>query len=97
MFSGEISYQEAKDRTSTSVGSNTDDGGLFDETIAAYALRRKAARDFLEAALVESHNKAFRPYLSRTHWTPASEDLTIGEFRHRASQQFSSYNGLMMC
>ena len=81
MLSGEISYQEVKDRTSSAVGSTTDDGGLFDETIAAYALRRKAALDFMEAALVDSHNKAFRAYLSRTHWTPASEDNTIGPCR----------------
>ncbi|PKS11227.1 hypothetical protein jhhlp_002988 [Lomentospora prolificans] len=81
VLSGEISYQEVKDRTSSAVGSTTDDGGLFDETIAAYALRRKAALDFMEAALVDSHNKAFRAYLSRTHWTPASEDNTIGPCR----------------
>ncbi|CAI4220019.1 unnamed protein product [Parascedosporium putredinis] len=77
VLSGEISYEEVKDRTSSAIGSNTGDGGLFDETIAAYTLRRKAARDYIEAALVDSQNKAFRAYLSRTHWTPASEDHAI--------------------
>ncbi|KAI8154237.1 hypothetical protein K4K49_007823 [Colletotrichum sp. SAR 10_70] len=72
-MSGEMSYEEVKDRTSTAVGSDTDDGILFDETIAAYSLRRKTAQDFLVNALADSHYKAFRAYATRTQWTTISD------------------------
>ena len=45
-----MSLEQVKDRTSNAVGSGSDEGGLFDETIAAYKLRRKAAGDFLVSA-----------------------------------------------
>ncbi|SPO04448.1 related to Rad50-interacting protein 1 [Cephalotrichum gorgonifer] len=73
-LSSELTFEEVKDRTSNAMGSDSDDGGLFDETIAAYKLRRKAAGDFLVSALADSHSKAFRAYLSRTHWTPTGDD-----------------------
>lgn len=72
-MSGEMTYEEVKDRTSTAVGSDTDDGVLFDETIAAYSLRRKTAQEFLVNALADSHYKAFRAYVTRTHWTTISD------------------------
>ncbi|KAK6206746.1 RINT-1 family protein [Colletotrichum tabaci] len=73
-MSGEMSYEEVKDRTSAAVGSEGDDGVLFDETIAAYSLRRKTALDFLVSALADSHYKAFRAYSTRTQWTTISEN-----------------------
>ncbi|KAJ0322212.1 hypothetical protein COL5a_008820 [Colletotrichum fioriniae] len=72
-MSGEMSYEEVKDRTSASVGSEANDGVLFDETIAAYSLRRKTAQEFLVNALADSHYKAFRAYATRTHWTTISD------------------------
>lgn len=72
-----MSLEQVKDRTSNAVGSGSDEGGLFDETIAAYKLRRRAAGDFLVSALVESHNKAFKAYIDRAHWTPASNETVI--------------------
>lgn len=72
-MSGEMSYEEVKDRTSAAVGSDADEGVLFDETIAAYTLRRKTAQEFLANALADSHYKAFRAYATRTHWTTISE------------------------
>ncbi|KAL0939703.1 rint-1 family protein [Colletotrichum truncatum] len=72
-MSGDMSYEEVKDRTSTAVGADTDDGILFDETIAAYSLRRKTAQDFLVNALSDSHYKAFRAYATRTQWTTISD------------------------
>lgn len=70
-----MSLEQVKDRTSNAVGSDSDDGGMFDETIAAYRLRQKAAADYLVSALTYSHNKAFRAYLGRTHWTPTSDEV----------------------
>ncbi|OHF01245.1 RINT-1 family protein [Colletotrichum orchidophilum] len=72
-MSGELSYKEVKDRTSAATGSEADDGVLFDETIAAYSLRRKTAQEFLVNALADSHYKAFRAYATRTHWTTISD------------------------
>lgn len=84
-----MSYEELKDRTSTAVGSDEEGGGLFDETIAAYSMRRKTAGDFLVSALVDSHNKAFRAYTSRKHWTPISqEEPAIGMLPLSLSRMF---------
>lgn len=69
-----MSYDQVKDRTSAAVGSDEDGGVLFDETISAYSMRRKAAQDFLIAAVVDSHQKAFRPYLHKAQWTTINED-----------------------
>lgn len=73
-LAGGLSYDNVKDKTSASIGDEGDGGVIFDETITAYSARRKAARDFLVSALVDSHQEAFRPYLKRTQWTTISED-----------------------
>ena len=69
-----MSYDHVKDRTSSVVGTEDDGGALFDETIAAYSLRRQRAQDFLVDAVVESHQKAFYAYLKRPQWTTINED-----------------------
>lgn len=68
-----MSYENVKDRTSAVVGSDGDGGILFDETIAAYAGRRKTAEEYLVSALVDSHQKALRPYLAKAQWTTISD------------------------
>jgi RAD50-interacting protein 1 len=73
-FAGGMSYDEVKDRTSTSMGEDEEGGILFDETIMAYSQRGKAAQDFLVGALVETHQKAFRPYISRAQWQTVNND-----------------------
>ncbi|KAF3357663.1 hypothetical protein VdG1_05766 [Verticillium dahliae VDG1] len=73
-IAGDMSYEEVKDRTSTAVGSDNGDGILFDETIAAYALRRKAAQDFLVGALSKSHNDALKAYSTKVQWTTISDN-----------------------
>lgn len=78
-IAGEMSYEEVKDRTSNAVGSENDDGVLFDETIAAYASRRKSAQDFLVSALAKSHQDAFKAYCTRVQWTTISENGGDGE------------------
>jgi len=69
-----MSYDQVKDRTSSAVGTEEDSGALFDETIAAYSARRKRAEEFLSEALVDSHRKIFRAYLSRPQWTTIADD-----------------------
>ncbi|KAI1324511.1 RINT-1 family protein, partial [Xylariaceae sp. FL0255] len=76
-LAGGMSHDDVKDRISSSVGSDGDGGILFDETIAAYGFRRKTAEDYLVAALIHSHQKSFRPYISNTHWTTISPDMNI--------------------
>ncbi|ROT35827.1 RINT-1 family protein [Sodiomyces alkalinus F11] len=73
-IAGDMSYDEVKDRTSAAVGSDNEDGALFDETITAYSLRRKAAQDFLIGALTKSHQDAFRAYSSRVQWTTMADN-----------------------
>jgi RAD50-interacting protein 1 len=79
-MTGDISYDAIKDRTSAAVGSGDEDGVLFDETIAAYSIRRKTAMEFLVGALTESHQKAFRAYVTRTQWTTISESPSVGTY-----------------
>jgi len=72
-----VDYDQVRDKTSAAVGSS--DGGvglgLFDETVAAYAARRRTAQDFLIGALVDAHAKALWPYIGRVqlHWSTAVE------------------------
>jgi len=73
-----MSYDQVKDRTSSTVGTEEDGGVLFDETIAAYSQRRKRTQEFLSEALVESHRKAFRAYLQRPQWTTVADDSSAG-------------------
>ncbi|KAL7619613.1 hypothetical protein AAE478_010154 [Parahypoxylon ruwenzoriense] len=72
-----MSYDQVKDRTSAVVGSDSDGGILFDETIAAYARRRKAAEEYLVTALADSHQKAFRPYMAKAQWTTISDGTHV--------------------
>ncbi|KAK4192189.1 RINT1-like protein [Podospora australis] len=74
-LAGGMSHDHVKDRVSAAVGSEEDGGGLFDETIAAYSLRRKRAQEFLTEALVESHRKAFKAYLHRPQWSTFADEV----------------------
>jgi len=69
-LTGGMSLEQVKDRTSSATG---EDGGLFDEMVVAYSLRRKTAQDFLVFALVESHSKAFRSYMHRVQFTTVGD------------------------
>ncbi|KAK0725404.1 TIP-1 family-domain-containing protein [Lasiosphaeris hirsuta] len=73
-LAGGMSYEQVKDRTSAAVGTEEDDGVLFDETIAAYSARRKRAEEFLSEALIKDHRKAFKAYLQRPQWSTIAED-----------------------
>ncbi|KAI0160108.1 RINT-1 family protein [Xylariaceae sp. FL1272] len=76
-LAGGMSHDDVKDRISSAVGSDADGGILFDETITAFAYRRKSAEEFLSTALTDSHQKTFRPYISKTQWSTISPDVNI--------------------
>ncbi|KAI0099720.1 RINT-1 family protein [Nemania sp. FL0031] len=76
-LAGGMSHEAVKDRISSAVGSDEDTGILFDETVAAYSFRRKTAEEFLVSALIDSHQKAFRPYLAKPQWTTISSEVNI--------------------
>ncbi|KAI2465961.1 TIP-1 family-domain-containing protein [Annulohypoxylon bovei var. microspora] len=72
-----MSYEDVKDRTSAVVGLDGDGGILFDETIAAYTHRRKTAEEYLVTSLNNSHQKEFRPYFAKAHWTTISDSTHV--------------------
>ncbi|KAI2627715.1 TIP-1 family-domain-containing protein [Hypoxylon sp. NC1633] len=76
-ITGGMSYESVKDRTSAVVGLDGDSGILFDETIAAYTNRRKTAEEYLVTALIDSHQKVFRPYIAKAQWTTISDNSRI--------------------
>lgn len=57
-----------KDRTSSDIATDGE-GTLFDETIKFYSKRKESAQVFLREALIESHQTAFRSYLSKPQWS----------------------------
>ncbi|GAP85087.1 putative rint-1 family protein [Rosellinia necatrix] len=76
-LAGGMSHEDVKGRISSAVGTDEDTGILFDETIAAYAFRRKTADEYLISALIDSHQKAFRPYLGKPQWATISNESNI--------------------
>lgn len=78
-----MSYDHVKGRTSSEIGSEGD-GSIFDETIKFYSKRRESAQKFLKEALVESHQTAFRPYLSKPQWSIVSSEAS-GKLQCKAS------------
>ncbi|KAK8013360.1 hypothetical protein PG991_008953 [Apiospora marii] len=73
---GGMSYDHVKGRTSSEIGSEGD-GSIFDETIKFYSKRRESAQKFLKVALVESHQTAFRPYLTKPQWSIVSSEASV--------------------
>lgn len=55
------------------------DGAIFDETIGAFAARRKAAEDLLVASLTDAHAKAFRGYTQKVQWTTVGESAMLDD------------------
>ncbi|KLU84774.1 RINT-1 family protein [Magnaporthiopsis poae ATCC 64411] len=75
-IAGGLSFEDVKERTSAAVGSDGDGAGavIFDEIIAAYSARRKAALKLIVSSLADAHYTAFRPYLRLGQWTTISDD-----------------------
>lgn len=79
-ITGSLSYDDVKGRTSSAVCHESDDGALFDETVAAYTQRRKAGLELLVGALVDANNKAFRPYTHNVQWTTVGDMAALGTY-----------------
>ncbi|RDA91283.1 hypothetical protein CP533_6306 [Ophiocordyceps camponoti-saundersi (nom. inval.)] len=58
------------------------ESAIFDETVSAYTLRRKAAEELLISALADSHSKAFRAYLHQAQWTTVGEAAVLDDPSH---------------
>ncbi|KAJ3495008.1 hypothetical protein NLG97_g3697 [Lecanicillium saksenae] len=82
-FWDELQRASGSDRRSELEGeqditsSNGHNGAIFDETIAAYSSRRRAAEDILVSTLADAHLKAFRAYTQRPQWTTIGEAETL--------------------
>lgn len=77
--SSEVSRDNLQGRLPNTSASGDEESGIFDETVAAYTMRRKAAEELLIGALTESHSKAFRAYLSQVQWTTVGETAVLGK------------------
>ncbi|KJZ76781.1 hypothetical protein HIM_03658 [Hirsutella minnesotensis 3608] len=62
----------------TSAGADAE-SGIFDETVAAYLKRRRAAEELLVGALADSHSKAFRSYINQVQWTTVGETAVLDD------------------
>ncbi|CAJ2509430.1 Uu.00g144560.m01.CDS01 [Anthostomella pinea] len=76
-LAGGKSHDDVRDQVSSAVGSDGDSGTMFDEIIASYNNRRKTAEEYIVSALIDSHQKAFRPYLSKPQWTTITADTKV--------------------
>ncbi|KAJ6786140.1 hypothetical protein PWT90_04875 [Aphanocladium album] len=82
-FWDELQRGSGSDRRSELEGeqdvtsSNGSNGAIFDETIAAYSNRRRAAEDILVSTLADAHLKAFRAYTQRPQWTTIGDADTL--------------------
>ncbi|ETS83986.1 hypothetical protein PFICI_05862 [Pestalotiopsis fici W106-1] len=76
---GGMSYDQVKDRTSSEIDSIAN-GSIFDETVKFYSKRRERAQAFLVDALAESHQSAFRPYLSKAQWSIVNVDSDPSQY-----------------
>lgn len=74
-----MSFDEVKEKTSSVMGENKENGALFDEMIAAYSRRQDAAQNLLILALENSHNECFRNYTMNAKFTTVGDTSTIGE------------------
>ncbi|KGQ10677.1 RAD50-interacting protein 1 [Beauveria bassiana D1-5] len=72
--SGNSSELDGEQDITSSSGHN---GAIFDETIAAYSSRRKAAEEILVSTLADAQSKAFRAYTQRPQWTTIGDADTL--------------------
>lgn len=72
-LAGPMSYNNVKNSTSSSVGSD-EDGGLFDETISAFLKRRDHAENLMIDAIKYGFSSALRPYFNKPQWLTVDDD-----------------------
>ncbi|KAI9731424.1 MAG: hypothetical protein M1818_007814 [Claussenomyces sp. TS43310] len=72
-LAGPMSFTDVRNSTSASVGSE-EDGGLFDETTAAFRKRRDHAERLMVEALKHGWPNALRPYFHKPQWLTVDSD-----------------------
>ena len=73
-LAGPISVSAVAERTSNTVGSDSDTGALFDETAASYKSLRIKTEDFMTITLVDTFRHTLRPYGSINPWSTLSHE-----------------------
>lgn len=79
-LAGPMSFNELKQRTSNSIGSDSDAGSVFDVTISQFRHLQKRAEGLLIQAIKSAFPGTFRPYLTKSQWTTLDEDDSGGRF-----------------
>jgi hypothetical protein len=80
-----MSYNDVKRSISGALGSeqpgSTEDGSVFDETIAAYTRRREHSKTLMVDALKQEFSTTLRPYFNKPQWMTVDEDTDNGRER----------------
>lgn len=96
-LAGPMSVSAVAERTSSTVGSDSDTGALFDETAASYRSLRVKTEEILTRTLVDTFREALRSYANINPWsTLSSESVTSSSVTIPAEldvtiQQLNSY------
>lgn len=73
-LAGSMSVEDVAERTSSTVGSSEESGGLFDETAGAYRRLRIRAEGIMQEALVHTIRDSLRPYSRINPWSTLSTE-----------------------
>jgi RAD50-interacting protein 1 len=96
-FAGDMSVADVAGRTSSTVGSDIDNGALFDETAGAYHRLRVRAEGIMQENLAYDVRESLRPYGRITSWASISTEtqnpasLSISSELDNTIQKLTSY------
>lgn len=77
-LAGPLSVEDVAERTSSTVGSAEESGGLFDETAGAYRRLRIRGEGIMQDALIHTIRESLRPYSRINPWsTLSTEPVTL--------------------
>lgn len=73
-LAGPMSVEDVAERTSSTVGSTEESGGLFDETAGAYRRLRIRAEGIMQDALIHTIRESLRSYSRINPWSTLSTE-----------------------
>ncbi|RFU28387.1 hypothetical protein B7463_g7940, partial [Scytalidium lignicola] len=73
-LAGPMSFDEVKEHTSDSMGTETEVGSVFDVTISQYKQLQKRAQSLLVQQIKYAFPGVFRSYLTKPQWTTINGD-----------------------
>lgn len=76
-LAGPMSVEDVAERTSSTVGSAEESGGLFDETAGAYRRLRIRAEGIMQDTLIHTIRESLRPYSRINPWSTLSTEPVI--------------------